>query len=418
MRLKKLALMSMVVLATMSACGVSKKSSTDSTDSTDAKTATEAKTDEKAPSDYGSVELGDYIGVEIPNIDTSVSDQDVDAQINTELQQDPDKEQITDRAVQEGDTVNIDYTGTKDGVAFDGGSAKGYDLVIGSNNFIEGFESGLIGHNIGEDVQLNLTFPSDYNNKDLAGAAVVFDVKINSISVSKPATLTDEWVSKHTSGAQTTVDAYKAEVKKQIEDQRKKSAEQQDQYNALTAVMKNSTYKLNDKAVDYEYDSAMEPINNMIKQYGMTIEQYAQAYGTDEEGLKAKVREQAESVAKERVTIDAIYKKEKMSLKDEDYQKIIEASGLTTTKDELIKQYGKDKVEQAVKSYKVVNFLVEKAKRSASTVNLNGETVGSEEGQTSAESAGESTESSSAESQAGESAAAESESAQSSEAAH
>ena len=418
MRLKKLALMSMVVLATMSACGVSKKSNTDSTDSTDAKTATEAKTDEKAPSDYGSVELGDYIGVEIPNIDTSVSDQDVDAQINTELQQDPDKEQITDRAVQEGDTVNIDYTGTKDGVAFDGGSAKGYDLVIGSNNFIEGFESGLIGHNIGEDVQLNLTFPSDYNNKDLAGAAVVFDVKINSISVSKPATLTDEWVSKHTSGAQTTVDAYKAEVKKQIEDQRKKSAEQQDQYNALTAVMKNSTYKLNDKAVDYEYDSAMEPINNMIKQYGMTIEQYAQAYGTDEEGLKAKVREQAESVAKERVTIDAIYKKEKMSLKDEDYQKIIEASGLTTTKDELIKQYGKDKVEQAVKSYKVVNFLVEKAKRSASTVNLNGETVGSEEGQTSAESAGEAAESSAAESQSEETTAAESESAQSSEAAH
>ena len=418
MRLKKLALMSMVVLATMSACGVSKKSSTDSTDSTDAKTATEAKTDEKAPSDYGSVELGDYIGVEIPNIDTSVSDQDVDAQINTELQQDPDKEQITDRAVQEGDTVNIDYTGTKDGVAFDGGSAKGYDLVIGSNNFIEGFESGLIGHNIGEDVQLNLTFPSDYNNKDLAGAAVVFDVKINSISVSKPATLTDEWVSKHTGGAQTTVDAYKAEVKKQIEDQRKKSAEQQDQYNALTAVMKNSTYKLNDKAVDYEYDSAMEPINNMIKQYGMTIEQYAQAYGTDEEGLKAKVREQAESVAKERVTIDAIYKKEKMSLKDEDYQKIIEASGLTTTKDELIKQYGKDKVEQAVKSYKVVNFLVEKAKRSASTVNLNGETVGSEEGKTSAENTGEAAESSATESQAEETTAAESESAQSSEAAH
>ena len=411
MRLKKLALMSMVVLATMSACGVSKKGGTDSTD---AKTATEAKTDEKAPSDYGSVELGNYIGVEIPNIDTSVSDQDVDAQINTELQQDPDKEQITDRPVQEGDTVNIDYTGTKDGVAFDGGSAKGYDLVIGSNNFIEGFESGLIGHNVGEDVQLNLTFPSDYNNKDLAGAAVVFDVKINSISVSKPATLTDEWVSKHTAGAQTTVDAYKAEVKKQIEDQRKKSAEQQDQYNALTAVMKNSTYKLNDKAVDYEYDSAMEPINNMIKQYGMTIEQYAQAYGTDEEGLKAKVREQAE----ERVTIDAIYKKEKMSLKDEDYQKIIEASGLTTTKDELIKQYGKEKVEQAVKSYKVVNFLVEKAKRSASTVNLNGETVGSEEGQTSAESTGEAAESSATESQAEETTAAESESAQSSEAAH
>ena len=416
MKLKKLALIGMVVVATMSACGIQKKEATET--QTTAEGESKANADVKRPSDYGTAELGKYVGVEIPNIDTSVSDQDVEAQINTELTQDPDVVEVTDRAVQEGDTVNIDYTGTKDGVAFDGGSAKGYDLVIGSNNFIEGFESGLIGHNIGEDVQLNLTFPSDYNNKDLAGAAVVFDVKINSISVSKPATLTDEWVSKHTSGAQTTVDAYKAEVKKQIEDQRKKSAEQQDQYNALTAVMKNSTYKLNDKAVDYEYDSAMEPINNMIKQYGMTIEQYAQAYGTDEEGLKAKVREQAESVAKERVTIDAIYKKEKMSLKDEDYQKIIEASGLTTTKDELIKQYGKDKVEQAVKSYKVVNFLVEKAKRSASTVNLNGETVGSEEGQTSAESAGEAAESSATESQAEETTAAESESAQSSEAAH
>lgn len=415
MRLKKLALMSMVVLATMSACGVSKKGSTDSTD---AKTATEAKTDEKAPSDYGSVELGDYIGVEIPNIDTSVSDQDVDAQINTELQQDPDKEQITDRAVQEGDTVNIDYTGTKDGVAFDGGSAKGYDLVIGSNNFIAGFESGLIGHNIGEDVQLNLTFPSDYNNKDLAGAAVVFDVKINSISVSKQATLTDEWVSKHTGGAQTTVDAYKAEVKKQIEDQRNKSAEQQDEYNVLTAVMKNSTYKLNDKAVDYEYNSAMEPINNTIKQYGMTIGQFAQAYGTDEEGLKAKVREQAESTAKEKLTIDTIFKKQKMSLKDEDYQKVIEESGINMTKDQLIQEYGKEKVEQVVKFYKVVNFLVEKAKRSASTVNLNGETVGSEEGQTGAESTSESVEGSAAESQSKETTAAESESAQSSEAAH
>ena len=154
MRLRKLAVIGMVVLATMSACGAEKK---DSTGSTEAKTGTEAsteaktetKTEAKKPSDLCSVKLGNYIGVEIPNIDTTVSDQEVESQINTELQQDPDKENITGRAVQDGDTVNIDYTGTKDGVAFDGGSAKGYDLVIGSNNFIAGFESGLVGHNIG-----------------------------------------------------------------------------------------------------------------------------------------------------------------------------------------------------------------------------------------------------------------------------
>ena len=387
MRLRKLAVIGMVVLATMSACGAEKK---DSTGSTEAKAgteaSTEAKTEAKKPSDLGSVKLGNYIGVEIPNIDTTVSDQEVESQINTELQQDPDKENITNRAVQDGDTVNIDYTGTKDGVAFDGGSAKGYDLVIGSKNFIDGFESGLVGHNIGENVQLNLTFPADYNNKDLAGAAVVFDVKINSISVSKPATLTDEWVSRHTNNAQTTVDEYKAEVRKKLEDQKKKSAQQQDEYNALTAVIKDSTYKLNDKAIDYEYDISMEPINSMISQYGMTMAQYAQAYVTDEEGLKKQIREQAENVVKQEVTLNTIYKKEKMSLKDEDYQKVIEASGLTISKDELIKQYGKDKVEEAVKSYKVVSFLVEKAKRSAATVNVNGETISGAESSTSAES--------------------------------
>ena len=147
MKLKKLALIGMVVVATMSACGIQKKDATET--QTTAEGESKADADVKRPSDYGTAELGKYVGVEIPNIDTSVSDQDVEAQINTELTQDPDVVEVTDRAVQEGDTVNIDYTGTKDGVAFDGGSATGYNLVIGSNSFIEGFEAGLIGHSIG-----------------------------------------------------------------------------------------------------------------------------------------------------------------------------------------------------------------------------------------------------------------------------
>ena len=378
MRLKKLALMSMVVLATMSACGVSKKGSTDSTD---AKTATEAKTDEKAPSDYGSVELGDYIGVEIPNIDTSVSDQDVDAQINTELQQDPDKEQITDRAVQEGDTVNIDYTGTKDGVAFDGGSAKGYDLVIGSNNFIEGFESGLIGHNIGEDVKLDLTFPKDYGNEELAGAAVVFDVKINKISVSTPAALTDEWVNRHTNGAQTTVDTYKALVRTNLEEQRKKSADSQDQYNALNAAIENSKFKMNDAAIDYEYNNSFKPIEAMLTQYNMTLDDYAQAYGLTGDGLKTELRNQAENFVKQTILIREVYKKENMSLTDADYQLIVDMNGGTITKDELIEKSGQDAVAEVAMAYKVVNFLVENAKRSDVTVSVTGETLSGGEGE-------------------------------------
>ena len=391
MKLKKLALIGMVVVATMSACGIQKKDKADA--------------DVKRPSDYGTAELGKYVGVEIPNIDTSVSDQDVEAQINTELTQDPDVVEVTDRAVQEGDTVNIDYTGTKDGVAFDGGSATGYNLVIGSNSFIEGFEAGLIGHSIGEDVKLDLTFPKDYNNADLAGAAVVFDVKINSISVSTPATLTDEWVNKHTNGEQKTVDEFKAAVKANLEEQRSKSAKSQDQYNAIAAVIADSKFEMKDEAIDFEYNNIYKPIDNMITQYGMDLDQYASAYGMSADELKTQIRNQAESYVKQVIVTREIYKKEKMSLTDEDYQVVVDLNGGSLTKDELIQQYGKDEVEETAKTYKVVNFILDNAKRTDVTVNINGETMGSEEG-ASAEGASEET-TAEGESESSESAAAE-----------
>lgn len=378
MKLKKLALIGMVVLATMSACG---KKSTE--ESTEAQTTVEGETqaDAERPSEYGSAELGIYKGVEIPNIDISVSDAEVESQINTELLQDPDIAEVTDRAVQEGDTVNIDYVGTKDGVAFDGGTASGFDLVIGSHTFIEGFESGLIGHNIGEDVKLDLTFPKDYGNEELAGAAVVFDVKINKISVSTPATLTDEWVNRHTNGAQTTVDAYKALVRTNLEEQRKKSADSQDQYYALNAAVQNAKFDMNDAAIEYEYNNSFKPIEAMITQYNMTLDDYAQAYGLTGDGLKAELRTQAENFVKQTILIREVYKKENMSLTDADYQLIVDMNGGTITKDELIEKNGQEAVDEIAKAYKVVNFLLENAKRSDVTVSITGETLSGGEGE-------------------------------------
>lgn len=378
MKLKKLALIGMVVLATMSACG---KKSTE--ESTEAQTTVEGETqaDAERPSEYGSAELGIYKGVEIPNIDISVSDAEVESQINTELLQDPDIAEVTDRAVQEGDTVNIDYVGTKNGVAFDGGTASGFDLVIGSHTFIEGFESGLIGHNIGEDVKLDLTFPKDYGNEELAGAAVVFDVKINKISVSTPAALTDEWVNRHTNGAQTTVDAYKALVRTNLEEQRKKSADSQDQYYALNAAVQNAKFDMNDAAIEYEYNNSFKPIEAMITQYNMTLDDYAQAYGLTGDGLKAELRTQAENFVKQTILIREVYKKENMSLTDADYQLIVDMNGGTITKDELIEKNGQEAVDEIAKAYKVVNFLLENAKRSDVTVSVTGETLSGGEGE-------------------------------------
>ena len=161
--------------AVMLAAGCGKKSDT-------AETTTAAETTEAEITDKGEVtKLGQYKGIEVTKEDTTVTDAELDQRIASILQANPEITEITDRPAQEGDTVNIDYVGMKDGVAFDGGTAEGYDLELGSGAFIDGFEDGLIGANVGEERSLNLTFPEDYGNADLAGQAVVFYVTVNKI---------------------------------------------------------------------------------------------------------------------------------------------------------------------------------------------------------------------------------------------
>ena len=137
---------------------------------------------------------------------------------------------------------------------------------------------------------------------------------------------------------------------------------------------------MKDEAIDFEYNNIYKPIDNMITQYGMDLDQYASAYGMSADELKTQIRNQAESYVKQVIVTREIYKKEKMSLTDEDYQVVVDLNGGSLTKDELIQQYGKDEVEETAKTYKVVNFILDNAKRTDVTVNINGETMGSEEG--------------------------------------
>ena len=162
--------------AVMLAAGCGKKSDT-AEETTTAASETQAEITDK-----GEVtKLGEYKGMEVTKEDTTVTDDEVVTRIQNILAANPEIIEITDRPAQEGDTVNIDYVGMKDGVAFDGGTAEGYDLELGSGVFIDGFEDGLIGANTGEERSLNLTFPENYGNADLAGQAVVFDVTVNKI---------------------------------------------------------------------------------------------------------------------------------------------------------------------------------------------------------------------------------------------
>ena len=153
--------------------------------------------------------LGNYKGVEVKRESTEVTDEEVDQKIQSILDANPEYVEITDSPAQNGDTVDIDYVGMKDGVAFDGGTAQGYKLELGSGTFIDGFEDGLVGASVGQELSLNLTFPENYGNSDLAGQAVVFDVTVNAIEEKKDAVLDDNFVQRVSDFK--TVDEFRAD---------------------------------------------------------------------------------------------------------------------------------------------------------------------------------------------------------------
>lgn len=359
MKLKKIAVLSLAALLALAGTGCGVKKGEGDTETT----ASAQEGERKQPDSYGTATLGEYKGIELPEADTAVTDAEVEEQIKTNLTFSPDVTAVTDRPVKEGDTVNIDYKGTKDGAAFDGGSAEGFDLVIGSHRFIDGFEEGLVGHSIGETVTLNLTFPEDYKSEELKGQAVVFEVKINAISVSTPAQLTDEWVVKQGLEGVITVDQYRAYIRENMEVQRKQAAENQDRYNALMTIMDSSTFELNQEALDYEFNTSMDNVEKQVSAQGINVAEYAAAYGMTEDQLKDQLKSQAENYAKQMVTVSTIFDKEKMELTDADYNYIVELNGGQATKEELVEQYGEKEVENTAKTYKVLQFIIDNAKR-------------------------------------------------------
>lgn len=289
------------------------------------------------------VTLVDYTSLEKP------TDEQVQEQIQSVLTNNGTLQEVTGRAVQEGDTVNIDYEGKKDGVAFDGGTAQGYDLEIGSNSFIDGFEDGLIGANIGETRDLNLTFPEDYGNADLAGQAVVFTVKINSIKESKPAELNDEFVQSVSQTAKT-VDEYKEEVKKNLE---------------LTLdwqnILDNSQVEYPKGYLEQQEKEIKESHEKTVKDNDLSLEDYASQYGYTLEQFEEQIAMQAESSAKQTAIVRAICEKEGIKISDEEYkekaQEYAEQAGLEDIK-ELEKEYSRDYVEEVIMFEKVQDVLL------------------------------------------------------------
>lgn len=317
------------------------------------------------------VTLGNYKGVEVSVQKTEVPEGAVEKFIeNNFLTPKAEKVPVTGRPVQSGDVVNIDFVGYQDGVAFDGGTGTDFDLTIGSGQFIDGFETGLIGANEGDQVSLNLSFPDPYSpNPDLAGAPVVFEVTVNSISENKLPELTDELVKQlGEEGYQVGTCQTAAELRDWIRELYDQSAES-DYENRLemalaSAIMDSSTFQeLPEEMVERFANSVENTVSAEAASEGMTLAQYMQLYqGLDEAGYKAVFAENGERMAKQYVMYQAIADQEGLAPTEEEVAE--ETDAIMTfynysSEEELKKNVDMEAIGEDLMRKKVVAFLIE-----------------------------------------------------------
>ena len=307
----------------------------------------------------GSITLGDYKGIPVTVTEPTVTDEEVDAQIQQLLNSSAEYLEV-DREAQLGDQVNIDYKGMKDGVAFDGGTAEGYDLVLGSNSFIDGFESGLVGAKKGEEVTLNLTFPDPYqNNPDLAGQAVVFEVKVNNVKEKTVPELTDDFVAK-VSPEDGTVEKLRENMKAFILVQKQYQIDNQRNTDILNAVIDKSEIVCATDDVDKNYETQVQYYTNQASMYGLDLATYASLMGMDEEGLKSELRNVARDMTKQEMLLKEIASRENITVTDEDREALAERYGYDSL-ESFLETADKEIVDDTALMQKTLDFLVENA---------------------------------------------------------
>ncbi len=275
--------------------------------------------------------IGDYKSLKYEVEDYAVTDEEVDEEISRMQKQYADNE-VKEGAAEEGDTVNIDYKGLKDGVAFEGGSAEGYDLKLGSGSFIPGFEEQLIGAKEGEEKELNLTFPEDYHAEDLAGAAVVFNVKVNEVKTEVVPELNDDFAKELNIKEVETVEDLKKNVRTRLESRKQADAENKAESALMEALVDIVEADIPDVMIEDEVQGQINQMANQLQQYGMSLTSYLQMMGQTAEQLKESYREQAVNTVKIRLGLQAIAKAEGVEPTEEDvekqYQEIADQYGM------------------------------------------------------------------------------------------
>ena len=363
----------------MAVSGCGKKEETTSTSSSVVSSAAESETEGvslsevEVPADYVPpttladltgeldldklVTLGEYKGLELTKEVVEVSDADIDASVTDALE---NTYVEVDRAAENGDTVNIDYVGTMEGEEFEGGSASGYDLQLGSHSFIDGFEDGLVGAKKGDVVTLDLTFPKNYT-AELSGKPVQFKVTVNKVQTTSKE-ISEEWVKANTEFE--SVEDYRRDIRVNLETQNNAEAEDTMEADAWKMVLENS--KVNDYPEEmvqygrYYYD---QMLNSYCTQSGITVEQYMEAKNLTADDYKEMQTAYAQSMAGQLLVMAAIEKAEGISPEDEQYQEslneLIESSGVDG--DTFFSYYERFSVEQSLMLERINKIIIDNA---------------------------------------------------------
>ena len=261
-------------------------------------------------------ELGAYKGIEISKVDNTVSEEDVEVRLNEMVNRNARLTSVEDKALENGDTAVIDFEGFENGVAFEGGKGENYNLVIGSNTFIPGFEDQLVGKKAGEEVEVNVTFPETYHAENLAGKPVVFNVKVNDVKVKEVPALDDEFA-KDTTEFETLAEL-RADVKDKLEEQAKNAADAEMRNALVEKVSANTEVEVPEAMVQHQIYNMLMELNYQLQYQGLNLEQLLQMTGRGLDELREERRADAERLVKSSLVLEAIAEKENVEANDAD----------------------------------------------------------------------------------------------------
>ncbi len=306
-------------------------------------------------------ELGTYKGVKADKVSHRTLKKDIDAEIEKMRERNSRMVTVEDRAVQKDDIANIDYEGFVDGVAFEGGKGEGYDLTIGSGQFIPGFEDQLIGKSTGEDVEVNVTFPEEYHAEDLKGKAAVFKVKINAIKYKELPELDDEFA-KDVSEFDTLEDL-KKDVKEKLSAAGKEKAKHETEENVVKAVCDNTEIDIPEAMINSQIEKMIRDFDMQLRYQGLNLEQYMKYTGFTVDTFKEQYKEEATKNVKTSLILEKVCEVEDIKATDADVEKeyntLAEQNGM---KVEDIKKYiNEADVKERIKAQKTIQFLVDNA---------------------------------------------------------